>query len=301
MWFKNALYYKFSQKFEFTAEQLEEKLQEFCFKPVSKTEMHTIGWSPALSPKANALVHSAGEFHLVCLKKQERVLPASVVKEMLEEKLEEIEQAEGRKVKGKEKQNIKEELIHTLLPQAFTKSSFIKAYIAAESGWIIVEASSPNKAEELTAYLRKCLGTLPVVPPEAEQPLMLTFDEWMRGNHPSDFILGTEVELKDFAEDEGILRCKNLALDSEDLQNHLDNGKHVTKIAVDWGETLSCILCEDNSIKRIKFSDVMKEQNEDITDEDKLARLDADFALMAGELTRFIERLTEVLELTTPE
>ncbi|EWH08886.1 recombination associated protein [Catenovulum agarivorans DS-2] len=301
MWFKNALLYRFTSPFEFSAEQLEEKLKEFEFTPCLKSEMSSIGWTKALHPKAHTLVHSAGAYHLLSLKKQEKVLPASVVKELLEEKLEQIEQAEGRKVKGKEKQNLKEELIHTLLPQAFSKSSCVRAAIFAESGWILVEAGSAGKAEEFLAYLRKCLGTLPVVPPETDGATMLTFDEWMKGNHPSDFTLGTEVELKDFAEDEGVLRCKNLALDSEDLLNHLNNGKHVTKIAVDWQETLSCILCDDMAIKRIKFSDVVKEQNEDVTDEDKLARLDADFALMCGELDKFVARLAEVLEFTSEE
>ncbi|WAJ71419.1 recombination-associated protein RdgC [Catenovulum adriaticum] len=294
MWFKNAFFYQFTQDVEFNAEQIEEKLQEFSFQPCGKTDMQSIGWTPALGPKAATLTHNAGDFLLVCLKKQEKVLPAAVVREQLEDKLKEIEEAEGRKVKGKEKQNIKEELIHTLLPQAFTKSSFVNAYIAMKAGWIVIEASSPNKAEELTAYLRKCLGSLPVIPLEIETPLMATFTEWMRGDHPSDFSLGTEVELKDFAEDEGTLRIKNLSLDSDDLQNHLNNGKQVTKIAVDWDDTLSCVLADDSSIKRIKFSDVVKEQNEDITDEDKMARLDADFALMSGELTRFIERLKAV-------
>ncbi|KMT66524.1 recombination-associated protein RdgC [Catenovulum maritimum] len=292
MWFKNIFFYQFSQAFEFTAEQIEEKLQEFSFKPCGKTELQSQGWAPALTPKANTLTHTAGDYTLVCLKKQEKVLPASVVKEILDEKISEIEAAEGRKVKGKEKQVMKEELIHTLLPQAFTKSSFIKAYLAPKAGWVVVEASSSTKAEEILSYLRKCLGTLPVVPLETAGQLMFTFDEWMKGNHPQDITLGTEVELKDFAEDEGVVRCKNLSLDSEDLQNHLKNGKHVTKIGIDWAETLSCVLSDDLSVKRIKFSDVIKEQNEDITDEDKLARLDADFALMTGELTKFLDRLT---------
>ncbi len=294
MWFKNAFFYQFTQELEFNAEQIEDKLQEFTFKPCGKTDMQTIGWTPALGPKAATLTHKSEDFLLLTLKKQEKVLPASVVRELLDEKLKEIEDAEGRKVKGKEKQNIKEELIHTLLPQAFTKSSFINAFIAMKAGFIVIEASSSNKAEEFTAYLRKCLGSLPVVPIDTETQLMFTFTEWMRGDHPSDFTLGTEVELKDFAEDEGTLRIKNLSLDSDDLQNHLNNGKQATKIAVDWDETLSCILADDLSIKRIKFNDVIKEQNDDITDEDKLARLDADFVLMSRELTRFIERLTVI-------
>lgn len=296
MWFKNALLYRFTQATEFAAEKLEEQLQEFSFKPCGNSDVQSIGWAPALSPKAQALLHASANAFLVNLKKQEKVLPASVVKEMLDEKIEQIQDAEGRKVKGKEKQTLKEELIHTLLPQAFTKSSYLRALIVPQQGWIMVETASHNKAEELLSYLRKTLTSLPVVPPESEVGIPAILTDWMRGQHPTDFELGAEVELKDFADDEGVLRCKNLALDSDDLQNHLNNGKMVTRLAVEWKETLSCLVGEDASIKRIQFSDVIKEQNEDITDEDKLARLDADFTLMAGELTAFAERLKEVLK-----
>ena len=41
----------------------------------------------------------------------------------------------------------------------------------------------------------------------------------------------------------------------------------------------------------MKFYDVIQEQNDDIDSDDVVAKLDADFALMAGELNRFIDNL----------
>jgi recombination associated protein RdgC len=55
--------------------------------------------------------------------------------------------------------------------------------------------------------------------------------------------------------------------------------------------SLSFILCDDLAIKRLKFYDVIQEQNDDIDSDDIVAKLDADFALMAGELNRFIDNL----------
>ena len=54
---------------------------------------------------------------------------------------------------------------------------------------------------------------------------------------------------------------------------------------------------EDLGIKRLKFSDVMREQNDDIPKDQLLARMDANFALMSGEVVRFAKRLTEVFNL----
>ena len=41
----------------------------------------------------------------------------------------------------------------------------------------------------------------------------------------------------------------------------------------------------------MKFFDVLQEQNDDIDSDDVLAKLDADFALMAGEINRLINDL----------
>ena len=60
---------------------------------------------------------------------------------------------------------------------------------------------------------------------------------------------------------------------------------------MEWDESLSFILCDDLAVKRLKFYDVLQEQNDDIDSDDVIARLDADFALMAGELNRFIDDL----------
>jgi recombination associated protein RdgC len=63
------------------------------------------------------------------------------------------------------------------------------------------------------------------------------------------------------------------------------------KLALEWDEAISFILCDDMAIKRIKFFDVLQEQNDDIDKADVAAKIDADFALMAGELNRLINDL----------
>ncbi|MER2492328.1 recombination-associated protein RdgC [Catenovulum sediminis] len=294
MFFKNAIILKLTEQFHLNAEELEQKLLEFSFKPCGKTDAISVGWSPALHPKASAMVHASGDFFMICLKRQEKVLPAAAIRELLDEKIAELEEIEDRKVMGKEKLNLKEELIQMLLPTALTKSSYTHAFIDTKNNYVVVNTSAHSKSEELTAYLRKCLGSLPVVPLEPEAHEMFIFTDWVRGDYPADVTLGTEVRLKDFSEDEGIVTCKNLALDANDIQGHLDCGRHVIQLEIDWDETLSCVLTENLVLKRIRFSDVLKEQNEDITDDDQLARLDADFTLMAGELTRFIKRLVDL-------
>ena len=79
------------------------------------------------------------------------------------------------------------------------------------------------------------------------------------------------------------------------MKAHLLADKLVTKLALEWAETVSFVLGDDMAIKRLKFSEELREQNDDIVSEERNARLDADFALMTGELARFIPDLIAAL------
>ena len=82
---------------------------------------------------------------------------------------------------------------------------------------------------------------------------------------------------------------------TDEVKNHLVNDKLVTKLSLNWGETVSFTLADDLSITGVKWADELMEKNDDINDEDPLARLDADIALLAGEMSRFAPALIDAL------
>ena len=66
---------------------------------------------------------SVGKHILLVAKKEEKMLPANVVKRELDERIESLEQKENRKLKKTEKQTLKDDVVMNLLPRAFTKIS----------------------------------------------------------------------------------------------------------------------------------------------------------------------------------
>lgn len=296
MWFKNLQIYRFTRPFDVSLEDLEKQLEALPFTPCGSQEQSKFGWVSPLGKHGQAMTHVAGEQILLCAKKEDKMLPGSVINDMVAEKAEAIEIEQGRALKKKEKDALKEEIIVDLLPRAFSRFQQTFAWINPKDGFIAVDASSAKRAEDLLALLRKTIGSLPVVPLAMTTPPELTLTEWLKeGAAPAGFQLEDEVELRSALEHGGIIRAKQHDLLSEEIKVHLEADKLVTKLALNWAETISFILSDDMSVKRLKFSEELREQNDDVTNEDVAARFDADFALVTGELSNFIPDLIEAL------
>jgi recombination associated protein RdgC len=294
MWFKNLSIFRLTEAFTLTAEELEEKLDALAFRPCGSHEDFSLGWVSPIG-KAAPLVHSANGFMMICTKKEERVLPASVLNEMLQEKIAETEEEQGRKLSKKERTAIKDELIFELLPRAFTFSRKLYAYIDVKGGFMVVDSASATKAEDLLSLLRKCLGSLPAVPLNTVEKPIATMTQWLISQQtPKDISIEDECELRAPEEAGGVIRCKRHDLSLPEIKNHLDIGKQVIKLALNWDDRLSFILDENLSVKRLKFLDLIQDQVTETHADDEAARFDVDFSIMSLELANFIPRLLEI-------
>ncbi|BFM15203.1 recombination-associated protein RdgC [Maricurvus nonylphenolicus] len=292
MWFKNLLLYRFTTPFELTAEQLEDQLDEHRFTPCGRHDKSRYGWVSPLSEKHTTLTHAANGCIMLCARKEEKVLPAAVIRERLNDKVSEIEAKEDRKVYGKEKEALKEDILHDCLPQAFTRSSRVYGYIAPQDGWLLIDASSPGKAEEFMKHLRESIGTLPVIPIQVKASPAIVMTEWLKqASLPEGLVLTDECELREPGDGGSVVRCKNQDLLSEEIDVHLNAGKQVVKLGLEWDEQIKLVLQEDLAVKRLKFDDKLVTESEEASGGDKLAQFDADFALMTATLKQFVPAL----------
>ncbi|HIW06567.1 MAG TPA: recombination-associated protein RdgC [Candidatus Ignatzschineria merdigallinarum] len=294
--FKNAIVYRITRDIQISAEQLEEALKTLEFTPCSSQDMSRAGWVSPLGNHGQMLTHVAGNQILLCLRKEEKILPSTVIKEALQEKIEKLENEQGRKLKKTEKATLKDEVIHSLLPRAFSKYSQTQIWIDLDKQRIIVDASSYKRAEDSLALLRKTLGSLPVIPLHTEQLIELTLTEWVRNNDtPSGFMLHDEAELKAVLEEGGIAKFKKQDLASDEIATHIEAGKYVTQLSMEWQERISFTITDSLMLKKISLSDVLKEHNDDIHHEDYAQRFDADFILFTGEFSVLIDELVSAL------
>ncbi|KGJ91838.1 recombination-associated protein RdgC [Colwellia psychrerythraea] len=302
MWFKNLYFFAFTRPFEWSEKDLEKHLSEHLFTPLGSTEIAHFGWINALGKHGDTSVHTANGNFLICARKEEKMLPASVIKDMVEKKVNLLEQEQGRGATKKEKEQFKEDITFELLPRAFSRITDTHAYISPVNNIIVINSSSRGKAEDLLALLRKVLGTLPVTSFDPDICVDETMTDWLNNQSlGGKFTLGMEAEFNALGDDGAIVRVKNQDLIGDEIKSHLDADKYVVKVALEWDESLSFILCDDLAIKRLKFFDVIHEQNDDIDSDDVVAKLDADFALMAGEINRFIIDLLAEFSMKTTD
>ena len=280
-WFKNAMIYRLTKSLDWSEKTLSDALENNQYHPCNQSEMSKFGWSTPLKG-SELLYFTVGKQILLLAQKEEKILPAHVIKRELDARVEKLEQAENRKLKKVEKQTLKDDVVATLLPRAFSKYQ-------QTALWIYVDAASAKRAEEALALLRKSLGSLPVVPLTFANEPSLVMQEWVaKESIPQWLISLEEAELRDA--NNGVIRCKQQALNSDEILS-LVNSKYVTKLALEWEEHLSFVLNEDCSLKRLKFAEQIREKNDDILKEDYAQRFDADFVLMTGILSKLTENL----------
>lgn len=287
-WFKNAMIYRLTKSLDWSEKTLSDALENNQYHSCNQSEMSKFGWSTPLKG-SELLYFTVGKQILLLAQKEEKILPAHVIKRELDARVEKLEQAENRKLKKVDKQTLKDDVVATLLPRAFSKYQQTALWIDAENNLIYVDAASAKRAEEALALLRKSLGSLPVVPLTFANEPSLVMQEWVaKESIPQWLVSLEEAELRDA--NNGVIRCKQQALDSDEILS-LVNSKYVTKLALEWEEHLSFVLNEDCSLKRLKFADQIREKNDDILKEDYAQRFDADFVLMTGILSKLTENL----------
>ena len=285
MWFRNARPYRLPGRLGIDASELSQRLSRRAFQPCGPSQPVSSGWVAALSDDATDFVHKSGDYWLIRLQREERLLPASVIRSEVNSRIQEIQTGQGRRVQRKERLDIVDEVIQDLMPRAFTKAQHLEALINDREGWVWVNTASAARAEELLSLLREGLGNLPVVIPDTQKSPVVVMSQWLlNGGLPEGLSLGGDVDLEDPQEEGGVVRVRGMYLESDEIRRHIESGKQAVRLALSWQDQVDFVVDKDLSLRRIRFSDELKGINEELQ-EDVLARQDADCLLMGETLS----------------
>jgi len=293
MWFRNLRPFRLPARLGLDADALGQRLGSRPFAPAAPSQPLASGWVPALGDQTDNLLHAAGPFWLVRLQREEKLLPASVVREAVGERVAQLQAAQGRKVHRKERLAISDEVTQDLMPRAFSRKAAIEALIDEPRGWLWVNSASAPRAEDLVSGLREAIGSLPAELPATRQSPGVVMSEWLlSGRLPEGFALGSEVDLAAPLEGGPVVKARQVDLDSDEIRGHLDAGQRVERLALHWRDRAECIVDKDLNLRRLRFSEELAGTHDELAD-DPLARRDADFLLMSETVAElFAELLT---------
>ncbi|QLQ26633.1 MAG: recombination-associated protein RdgC [Dechloromonas sp.] len=293
MWFRNLQLYRLPKPWAIALSSLEEQVARGPFVRCPSNQPLSRGW---VSPRRDgALVFALDRQWLLALAVEQRLLPSAVIIEEVRERAEAIEAQQGYAPGRKQLKELRERVTEELMPRAFTRRRSTFVWIDPQNGWLCVDASSPARAEEVIEHLRHCLDEFPLSLLHTQVSPQSAMADWLAGGDaPAGFTIDRDCELKASGDEKSAVRYVRHPLEGDEIKAHLAGGKLPTRLALTWDDRISFILSEKLEIKRLAFLDLLKEQAERSA-EHADEQFDADFALMTGELSRFLPQLVEAL------
>ncbi len=292
MWFKNLQVYRLPARWAMTADKLAPMLAPHTFTPLGDLESLRHGWA---SPREDgALVHVVNKQMLVVLHTEKKVLPGAAVATAVKKRRDEVEASQGFAPGKLQTREIKERVIDEMLPRAFITPTNTFAWIDPVNGWLVVDASSPSRADDVVKLLLKAVDKMPLESLRVQRSPVATMTAWLEMDEaPVGFTVDQSATLRATGESRATVTYKLHTLDVGEMRRHIAAGKQCTRLAMTWNDRVSFVLTESLAIKSVKPLDVIKES--DTATRDDAERFDNDMVLMTGELNNLLADLVEAL------
>ncbi|WP_417070778.1 recombination-associated protein RdgC [Niveibacterium terrae] len=292
MWFKNLQLYRLGD-LKLSADELAGRLSRRPFQSCGSQDIASRGFVPPM--RGGATVLASNQQWLIALRSEQKIIPASVVNQIAADRAEDIEAQQGFKPNRKQVKEIKEAVMQELLPRAFPRRRKTFAWIDPVAGWLVVDAASAAKADEVIETLREVLDELPLRLLDTEISPSSAMADWLAGDYaPDGFSIDRDCELHSCEDSSTSVRYAHHTLDGDEIPNHLAAGKVPTRLGMTFNDRISFVLTDRLEVKRLAFLDVIQEEAEKSGPEGE-EHFEVDFVLMTAELARFLPRLVAAL------
>jgi recombination associated protein RdgC len=292
MWFKNLQIYRLPTPYDMTTATLDGLLRPQAFAPAGSNELLRQGW---ISPRDDRdLVHEVNRQMLLVLATEKKLLPSSVINQVAKAKAAELEEQQGFQPGKKAMKELKERAADELLPRAFSVRSNTWVWIDPVNGWLVVDAASPSKADDVIKLLLKAVDRMPLESLRVQRSPVAVMTGWLEADEaPHGFTIDQDATMRATGESKAQVGYKRHTLEPDDMRRHIAAGKQCTRLAMTWQDRISFVLTESLAIKSVRPLDVVKESEAVSYADDE--RFDNDVALMTGELAKMLADLVEAL------
>jgi len=286
--------YRIGADWTISLTQLEEALDRYRFVECSPSQDKSVGWTEPRGQAHGPLVESVGGQWILKLQIETKAVPGSVVKRKADERIQEIETSTGRKPGKKESREIREDIVHSLLPLAFAKQSTVMVWIDMASRLLLTDAASQGKSDEVITALVRVLDGLPLTLLQTTVSPQAAMSQWLLAASddalPPAFSVERECVLKSSSEDQAVVKFTRHLLATDEVRKHVSEGKLPTHLALSWEGKASFVLTESLVLKKVSYLDgVMEDAG---GDDDKF---DADVMLSTGTLGPLLADLIDAL------
>ncbi|NYT38906.1 recombination-associated protein RdgC [Allopusillimonas soli] len=292
MWFKNLKIYRLAPSFALSADELEQKLAQFGYRPIGGQEMQSMGWVP---PREDlGLVYSQDGQYLLCLRTAKKLLPASVVNRAARDRAGEIAQQQGFMPGRRQMREIKEQITDELLPKAFFTETDTQVWIDTRNRLAVIDTAAAHRADVVLGMLGKAIGPFPLLMLQVNQAPAAVMTNWLcEDAAPEIFSIDQDTELKSLGQARAKVRYQHVSVEPQEVHQHIQSGKQCTRLALTWSDRVSFILTADLTINRIAALDILKEGQG--SERNAIEAWEGDFALMTGELASLINDIVAAL------
>lgn len=243
-----------------------------------------------------------GDVVAFAIRFDDKLLPASVVSQYVDEIVNNIDEAEGRRVGRKERKEIKERVTDDLLAKAFIKTKVVRGFVDFKNSLLAFDTSSPGKAEEMLSKLMKAFsisgeGVLPNVEYwRAGDDLASSMSTWLQtGECPEGFTIDNKAMLYT-PDGGGKVRISDQDVTSDNLRALLGDGRECRELAMTLNDKFSFVLTSASTIKRITLTDIANnEADERQMDMLPEALVDAHIVMNAGVINEITTALHEAV------
>ena len=293
--FKNVTIYRIAPGWAATLEAMEAALDAARFVPCGATQDKSVGWVEPRGEAHGQLVESVAGQRILKLMIETKGVPGSVVKKKAQEAADHIEATTGRKPGKKETKALREDALLALLPQAFERQSSAWVWIDLDNGWLVTDASSQGKLDEVVTALVRAFDGLAITLLQTAVTPQTAMTQWLSATTPDEwpggFAVERECELKSADEEKSAVKFTRHNLATDEVRQHITEGKLPTRLAMSWEGRIGFMLTESLQLKKIAF---LEGVFEDRGSEDENG-FDADVALSTGELQKLLPELMDAL------